>query len=240
MHKKYKYEKKRICILRRNFKKKVSFFLKNRYLFLVNKERGIKVYPIRDEDNTLINILDKVNVNLTRFGLLNRLDKYSSGIIVFCRKEKVFKKMIIEQKKKKIKKFYIALVKGFTKFKKKKVTCFLKGKKGCFYSFKKKKEYKFSSTNFILLNKGSFNNEGLSLVKCITNTGRYHQIRKHLKIINLCLFNDKIYDRKTKKNGFFLNLYMIKYRSKKITTDFRFFLLDFYFDFTFDKKVILK
>ncbi|UOQ37992.1 TRNA pseudouridine synthase A [Candidatus Vidania fulgoroideae] len=181
-----------------------------------------------------------MNFNLPRFGLINRLDRYSSGIIVFCRKKRIFERMLVEQKRKRLTKYYFALVKGFLKFKKKKVTCFLNGKKGCLFSFDSNKKYRFSETFFICLDKVYLNNESYSLFKCVTKTGRYHQIRKHLKILKLCLYKDSLYDRKEKKNDFFLNLYSLKYKNKRIITDFRFFLIKFYFKFNFRKKIVLK
>lgn len=123
---------KKIIFIKKSYVKKITPFYKNNFFFLFNKPRGILTYPINNENNTLINYITNIKKELPRFGLVNRLDRSSSGIIIFCKKKKYIKYFSLKQKKHKITKYYLVLVNGFF-FHKKEITCYLKYKKNFFF-----------------------------------------------------------------------------------------------------------
>ncbi|MGX7583051.1 pseudouridine synthase family protein [Candidatus Vidania fulgoroideorum] len=228
------YKKKKITFLKKQ-NKIINPFYENYFFFLVEKPRKLLTYPTEKNNYSLINCIN-LNYNLNRFGLMNRLDKNSSGIIIFCKTLKsirIFKK---NQEKKKIKKYYLALTTGSFPIKKT-IECFLKKKNSkIFFSYKRKEKFKYSRTNFFCIDR----KKRCSIVLCKTKTGIFHQIRVQLKIAGFPLLNDKFYNKKTKRDDFFLFFYKFFFRKKKFLTDFRFFLNKFYFNMNFRRKIVLK
>ncbi|AFP84175.1 ribosomal large subunit pseudouridine synthase [Candidatus Carsonella ruddii HT isolate Thao2000] len=160
---------------------KILYYDKN--IILLNKPFGLEIRSI---------LKNKINNNLPNNGILNRLDKYTSGIVIIARNNLFYfyyKKLLLLNY---IKKKYIAFtekknIKGFINlciYKKKKIIIGKHGKKSISF-------YK------IIKNKKNFN-----LLYIYIKTGRTHQIRKHLNYCKIFLKNDFYYIKK-KKN--FLN-----------------------------------
>ncbi|BAF35159.1 ribosomal large subunit pseudouridine synthase [Candidatus Carsonella ruddii PV] len=159
------------------FNFKINYFDNN--IIVINKPIGIEV-------KNLLNVnFIKLNDKIPNFGILNRLDKYTSGLILVAKNFYFyfyFKKLIVKNL---IKKNYISFVnkkikKGFVNvdiFKKKKSSIIKNNKKSITY-YKIIKEKK----NFSFLN------------ICI-KTGRTHQIRLHMMHIEKKIFNDFYYNK---------------------------------------------
>ncbi|MGX7585872.1 pseudouridine synthase [Candidatus Vidania fulgoroideorum] len=155
-----------------------------------------------DKRNCLISILlgstFPLNFNIKRFGLVNRLDFLSEGIVIFCLKLSFL--ILIKNLRKKglITKHYLVNVIG--KFPKNKVKSnnILKKNKN---SIGKECVCEFSLVSYL-----KHGDKYISLVNCITNSGRYHQIRKQLKIIGYSPIGEF---RNCKKKYFFLQFYAI-------------------------------
>ncbi|AFP83611.1 pseudouridine synthase [Candidatus Carsonella ruddii] len=153
------------------FNFKLIYYDKN--IIVINKPVGIifsKIYNC--------NLIKKKGY-LPNKGILNRLDKYTSGIILIARNITFyffFKKLLLLRIiKKKYKTFFLSKKKGY-------INLSLKKKK---FVFLKKKEKK-SLTYYNIIK----NFKNINFYNICIKTGRTHQIRIHIKHINLNLFKN--------------------------------------------------
>ena len=91
----------------------------DKYLLIVNKKAGMVVHPSKGhEQNTLVNALlykvrDLSGINgEIRPGIVHRLDKDTSGLIIIAKDDKTHNLLTDMFKNKEIKKIYYAIVKG--------------------------------------------------------------------------------------------------------------------------------
>ncbi|AFP83995.1 pseudouridine synthase [Candidatus Carsonella ruddii] len=163
---------------------KILYYDKN--IIILNKPFGIEINKI---------IKKKTNNNLPNNGLLNRLDKYTSGIITIARNNLFYfyyKKLLLSNY---IKKKYIVFTEK--KFFKGFINLSIKKKKNILI----KKNYKKSLSFYKIIKKNNNNNFLYIYIK----TGRTHQIRKHLYHSKIFIKND--FYLKKKKNTFLNNLH---------------------------------
>ena len=171
-------------------------------LFIVNKPVGMVVHPgSGNPDNTLINAaafyLKEQNPEvdektLPRFGLLHRIDKNTSGLIVMAKTQKAMADLAKQFFNHTVHRRYVALVWG--DFDEQEGT--VVGHVGRHQRFRKLfttypvGEFgKDAITHYKVLE--SFNY--VTLVECRLETGRTHQIRVHMQHIGHPLFNDDFY-----------------------------------------------
>jgi len=122
---------------------------------------------------------------------INRIDRYTSGIVILAKTPLVASKLTDEIRNSKVDKFYVARVRG--KFPNEDVTV----EKGIL--FEKNNGFKLECsdngkpaiTKFKFLGYSTVTNE--SLVLCQPITGRTHQIRLHLKFLGFPISNDPEY-----------------------------------------------
>tara|TARA_B100001123_G_scaffold402476_1_gene490102 strand:- start:1621 stop:2592 length:972 start_codon:yes stop_codon:yes gene_type:complete len=174
-------------------------------LLVVNKSAGIVTHPAPGNlNNTLVNALlyhtkNKLStINETnRPGIIHRLDKDTSGLLVVAKNNFSHFELANQFKEHNITRKYYAIVWGVPTNQKVEgyITRHKKNRKKM--SLNKLNIGKFSET-FIKIKK-SF--EICSLIECILNTGRTHQVRVHLTSINHPLIGDKLYG-KNKVNSF--------------------------------------
>jgi len=109
---------------------------------------------------------------------VHRLDRETSGVLLFAKSNNVFERFKKAWKDKKIKKEYLAISHGEADFKKKVVNIPVDGKyaKSFFYTIKK--------------------NQDFTLFRIEIPTGRKHQIRIHLSKIRHPIVGDKVYGLK--------------------------------------------
>tara|TARA_Y100000590_G_scaffold463425_1_gene630152 strand:- start:162 stop:1133 length:972 start_codon:yes stop_codon:yes gene_type:complete len=174
-------------------------------LLIVNKKAGMVTHPAPgNQSGTLVNALlhytnsNLSNINdLSRPGIVHRLDKNTSGLLVVAKNNSTHLSLSQQFKSHNILRKYNALVWGTPsnqivqgyiqrhRINRKKM------------SLNKKEEGKFSKTELVL--KKNF--EIASLVECTLHTGRTHQVRLHLTSINNPIVGDQIYG-KSKVNQF--------------------------------------
>ncbi len=168
-------------------------------LLIVNKEAGMVVHPgFGNYDGTLVNALAFHFQNLPnmgveeRPGLVHRIDKNTSGILVVAKTERVMTILAKKFEDRDLNRKYIALVWGDVKedegtitgnigrsLKNRKVMdVFLDGEYG-----------KHAVSHYKVLERFGYT----TLVECKLETGRTHQIRAHFKSIGHTLFNDEEY-----------------------------------------------
>jgi 23S rRNA pseudouridine1911/1915/1917 synthase len=114
------------------------------------------------------------------------LDKDTSGAILFCKTKECFLEAIVNKKFKDSKKTYLAVVTGIPKFKTGKITFPLPSRENkrvllpCTTKYKVIKEYRSGQVT-------------TALVEAIISSGKFHQIREHMKMIRHPLFMDREY-----------------------------------------------
>ena len=139
-----------------------------------------------------------------RAGIVHRLDKETSGILIVAKNQKSFENLQAQFKNRTIKKTYIALAHGNIYPEEGEIRVpvgrlpwnrkrfgVLAGGRDSITKYKVISKFKTSMLK---------NSEDLTLVELYPETGRTHQIRIHLKYINRPIFSDFLYaGRKTSK-----------------------------------------
>lgn len=174
-------------------------------IIVINKEKGMVVHPGngRTEDTLVNALMQKCKNSLSgiggkiRPGIVHRLDKDTSGIIIVAKNDKAHINLSEQIKNRKVNKYYIALVRGnviennatinmpiarSTKDRKK-MAVSEKGKEAITH-FKVLKRY-----------------NGYTLLKLKIDTGRTHQIRVHLAEIGHPVVGDEVYSNGKNKFG---------------------------------------
>ena len=172
------------------------------YLMIINKESGMVVHPAAGHfSDTLVNALayylhidDLYNI---RPGIVHRLDKDTSGLMVVAKDDNTLELLSKMIKEKKVKRHYLALVQGRIMHSSGKIDAPI----GRDPHNRQRQAIvdggKSSVTNFKVLKR--FKNA--TLVECELETGRTHQIRVHMKYIGHPIVNDPVYSNK-KASGF--------------------------------------
>ena len=183
----------------------LNIVYEDRDLLIVNKPPSLVMHPAPgNETGTLVNALihytknnlSNLNEN-SRPGIVHRLDKDTSGIIVVAKNNETHIDLSNQFKNHSISRKYKAIVWG-TPISQQIEGYIERNKKNRKkMSFNNKGYGKYSKTDIIL--EKSF---GIaSIVDCVLHTGRTHQIRLHLTSKNSPIVGDKIYG-KSKINQF--------------------------------------
>ena len=166
---------------------------------IVNKDAGMVVHPgFGNYSGTLVNALAFHFNNLPnmgeedRPGLVHRIDKNTSGILVIAKTESSMTILARKFAERELNRKYIALVWGNVKEEEGTITGHigrsLKNRK--LMSVFPDGEYgKNAVTHYKVLERFGYT----TLVECKLETGRTHQIRAHFKHIGHTLFNDEEY-----------------------------------------------
>src|SRR6056297_2286928 len=169
-------------------------------LIVLNKPPGLVVHPGHGNySGTLVNALAWYYKDLPLFnsedprpGLVHRIDKDTSGLMVVAKTELAKNKLALQFYEKTSERRYQALVWGSLKEDEGTITGnigrSLKNRQ-VFTVFADEDYGKHAVTHYKVLKRIGY----VSLVECRLETGRTHQIRVHMKHINHPLFNDSTY-----------------------------------------------
>ena len=186
------------------------------YLMVINKPSGVVVHPgAGNKSNTLVNGLKYYTNNLsdgedeTRPGIVHRIDKDTSGLLLIAKTNKCEELLSDMFKKHTINREYIALVHGVLENDKIKIDAPIgrdeKYRKQMTVTSKNSKE---AITHLTVLKRY----KKYTLVKLKLETGRTHQIRVHMKYINHPIYNDPVYSNdKASDFGQFLHSYSMSF-----------------------------
>lgn len=184
----------------------IDIIYEDDYIIIVNKPRGMVVHPAPGHHTgTLVNALLSHVDTLSniggsfRAGIVHRLDKDTSGVLIVAKKDETHKNLIEQFKKRKVIRKYIALVHGNIKNN----SGIIDAPIGRHHIRRQEmavtdKNSKRAITRFKVLERfGDF-----TLIEALLKTGRTHQIRVHMAYIGNPLVGDLKYGfKKTKLKG---------------------------------------
>lgn len=163
------------------------------YLLVINKPANIAIHPsILHFDNSLSNgvkfYFDKLGLK-KKIRIVNRLDRNTSGIVVFAKNEYIQECLIKQMKTKELKKEYLAIAKGILESKSDTLNFPIARKEGSIIERTVSSDGDSAITHYDIVKE--FNN--LSLVHIVLETGRTHQIRVHFSYIGHPILGDTLY-----------------------------------------------
>lgn len=177
------------------------------YIYIINKPLGLVTHPADSyKDYTLVNLLlynfnQLSNINSKRPGIVHRLDKDTTGLMIICKNDESYLKYQKLFQEHKIEKKYWALVEG--KIEKKEDTIDTNIQRSI--SNKTKMQAGKLGKNAITMYKVLESVNNFSLLEVSILTGRTHQIRAHMQYINHPLYGDVKYGCKSGlKDTFYL------------------------------------
>ena len=179
----------------------IDIIYEDDHLCLVNKSANMVVHPgYGNYDGTLVNALlyhfdqlpELPNDYFGRPGLVHRLDKHTTGLMVVAKTENTLTNLAKQFFDRTTKRKYYALVWGDVAEDEGKVDLYLgrslKNRK-LMVGYPDKEHGKHAVTHYKVVEKLGY----VTLIECKLETGRTHQIRVHMKHIGHPLFNDLEY-----------------------------------------------
>jgi len=182
---------------------KLNIMYEDDDVIIINKEKGMVVHPANGNyTGTMVNSLmnshkDKLSsINgVVRPGIVHRIDKDTSGILVVAKNDNAHKNLSDQFKVHSITRKYIALVKGIIKEDDMAINLPIgrnsRDRKKMAVTYKNSKE---AITHIHVLKR--YYNSNLTLVEAVLETGRTHQIRVHMSYKNHPLVGDEVYGKK--------------------------------------------
>lgn len=192
----------------------INVIYENDNFAIINKDSGMVVHPAPGHyTGTLVNALLYKYGNLAgdsfRPGIVHRLDKDTSGLMIVAKNEKALEKLSSMIADKKVTRKYLAIVDGVIKNDSGEIDAPI----GRDVNNRQKMAVtdvnaKEAVTHFKVLER--FKNN--TLIECKLDTGRTHQIRVHMAYIGYPVNNDPLYGRgKCSEFGQMLHSYFIEF-----------------------------
>lgn len=191
---------------------KLDLLFEDENVIVVNKPAGMVVHPgVNNAQNTLVNALlgyyPKIKeavfvennlVSIQRSGIVHRLDKDTSGVLITAKNRKSLLDLAKKFKTRKVEKTYLAICCGWPKEESGALVSYLgrhpkkrrtiaelteeKGRKAISY---------YKAISFLQTDKDKF-----SLIEFKIKTGRTHQIRVQANFANMPILGDTVYTNK--------------------------------------------
>ena len=166
-------------------------------MLILNKPSGIATHP------SILHFSDSLSNGVKHYfdfiGLhkkirpVNRLDLHTSGIIIFAKNEYIQECLIKQMEENCFKKEYHAIIHGHLENKKSTIDLPIARKQNSIIERCIDENGKRAVTHYEVMEEY----ENTSLVKCILETGRTHQIRVHFASIGHPLLGDSLYGEKS-------------------------------------------
>lgn len=176
------------------------------YLLVVNKPAGLVVHPaLGNFTSTLVNALlhhtnslSTMNDPSVRPGIVHRIDKDTSGLLLIAKNDRIHAKLARQFSSHKIQREYRAIVWGRFKNRKGTIKSFItRSKKDRKVFTMSDSEGKLAITHYEVMEEFEF----ASLVRLRLETGRTHQIRVHMSGNGHPIFSDDTYGGRAIRYG---------------------------------------
>ena len=183
----------------------VKVVYEDKDIIVVNKPKGMVVHPANGNyEGTLVNaIMAMCKDSLSgiggeiRPGIVHRLDKDTSGLLIIAKNDKAHINMSEQIKNREVKKIYIALVRGVVAENEATINMPIGRSNKDRKKMAVRKDGKEAITHFKVLRRYS----QYTLLKVKIDTGRTHQIRVHLAEIGHPIVGDMVYSNGKNKFG---------------------------------------
>ena len=170
-------------------------------IIVVNKPKGLVVHPANgNPDGTLVNAIMAICKDSLsgiggelRPGIVHRLDKDTSGLLIVAKNDKAHIEMSEQIKDRKVKKTYIALVRGTIAENEATINMPIGRSTRDRKKMAVDKKGKEAITHFKVLNRYTTSKASYTLLEVEIETGRTHQIRVHMAEIGHPVIGDTVY-----------------------------------------------
>lgn len=180
----------------------LNIFYEDEAVMVINKPPGMVVHPgVGNYTGTLLNGIayyltskypDLNEDKLPRYGLVHRIDKNTTGLLVVAKTAEAAASLAKQFFNHEVIRQYIALVWGNMENDSGTIVAHV-GRhqrfRKMFDAYPEGESGKHAITHYIVLERFNY----VTLVQCVLETGRTHQIRVHMKYIGHTLFNDSEY-----------------------------------------------
>lgn len=185
-----------------NYDIKLDIVYEDEDIIVLNKQSGLTVHPGAGTNNdTLLNSiiahLGKVPYSHVKPGIVHRLDKDTSGLMVIAKNENAHSFLSDSLSNRKIKREYLALVWGILSPQYGVIRTNIAPKRANREVMCVTKTIGKSAITHYSLQKCI---DKVSLVKCVLETGRTHQIRVHMSHIGHSIVGDQTYGKNSSKS----------------------------------------
>ncbi len=172
---------------------KINTIYEDNEIIVIDKPAGVNVHPAAGEKDITVSEIFAEKINFSddsqRAGIVHRLDKGTSGVMILAKTEESQKLLQNEFKKRKVTKTYLALVEGLLKPIEGVINIPLKREPLSRKRIGVNSSGKKSITKYRVLKYY----RDTSLVELIPKTGRTHQLRVHLSSIGFPIVGDNKY-----------------------------------------------
>ncbi len=187
---------------------KLDIIYEDNEIIILNKSAGLVVHPaIGNLSGTLFDNLLEIYpflINVPRAGIVHRLDKNSSGLMVVAKSIKSYIHLVNQLKMHIVQRKYLAMVWGIPKLNGMINAAIMRNPHNRIkMTVSKNFNAKPALTYYERLATGIINKKHISLIRCNLKTGRTHQIRVHMQWLGHGIVGDNLYGKKYSKSLIF-------------------------------------